>query len=780
MEGDAAGRLGHRPPVVHGVPFALGRGSPIGRDTELDLLAELVTGAGERLVTVTGPPGVGKTRLACEAAARLADDGFADAALVDLTTISDPALVLPEIGAALGLRATSEGVDILARALSGRDVLLVLDNVEHVLPAASTISAVLAACPGLRVIATGRERLNLGVEYEVRIAPLATPSPEGPASAADLTTLAAVPAVALLLERVRRFDPGFGVTPDNRAAVIEVCRLLDGLPLALELAAARLRLFSPAELARLLRDRTAELDRGPGDAPTRHRDLDTAIGWSHDLLSEVERAIFRRTAVFVGGGDLDAMNAVCAPELDRGSVVDVVGSLIDKSLLGRNADDSITTRFRMLESVRGHAAARLMAADEDTAARERHAEHFSRWASRTTDLVGTVREGDAVAELGPERGNLLVALDHALAADLGPTVVTPLACAAGVHAFTRGRFGEGAALLDAVLPSVRESPASAPLAGVHIIAGATAYARGALRAAEAHLERGIAAADAVHSPRWRAFGTAFLGHVAGAHGHPDRAAAAYRRAGALYAQEGNATGEAWTRYDLGQLSRRRSDTTGATLHLRAALDSFRRIGYRWAVACSACALGSVELRHGEVDDAAMLFDEALTTVRLLDDHLGVTQCLEGAAAIAAARGRPRAAAHLLGAAESRRVRLDAPLPVEDQADRAALDLRLTTAVGRNTRDREQDAGRRSTTVLTLAHEVLGAAPTDLASLTAREREVARLVTTGRTDRQIARALGIAERTVNVHVRHVIRKLGARGRAGVAARVATGDRETTTD
>ena len=506
----------------------------IDRSAELDRLAGLVTAAGERLITLTGPPGVGKTRLACAGAARLANDVVEEAALADLTTILDPGLILPEIRAALGLR-TDAGRDpaALARALADRAVLVVLDNVEHVLPAAPTVAALLTSCPGLRIIATGRERLNLGAEHEFPVEPLAVPPPHESESALDSAALAAVPAVALLVERVRRFDPAFAVTAGNRWAITEICRLLDGLPLAIELAAARLRLYSPAELARLLRHRCAGLDGGAGDAPARHRNLDAAIGWSHDLLSDLERGVFRRAAVFVGGADLAAMQAVCDPGSDGGAIVDVVGSLLDKSLLQRSTRGDGATEVRMLESVRDHAVARLEAAGEGAVVRDRHADHFARWAVRVEGQIGTPGEGAAVAELGSERGNLGAALEHAVAGDLGPTVVLPLGFAAGLDAFIRGRLGEAAALLDRLLPEDDGAvPPSPSLVGIYVVAGATAYARGALGRAEHLLEHGIAVADAVDAPRWRAFATAFLGHVAGAHGHPDRAAAAYRRAGA--------------------------------------------------------------------------------------------------------------------------------------------------------------------------------------------------------------------------------------------------------
>ncbi len=224
--------------------------------------------AGERLITLTGPPGVGKTRLACAGAARLANDVVEEAALADLTTIRDPELVLPEIRAALGLRAAA-GRDPAALAERSRTApsCVVLDNVEHVLPAAPTVAALLTACPGLRIIATGRERLNLGAEHEFPVEPLAVPPPHESESALDSAALAAVPAVALLVERVRRFDPAFAVTAGNRWAITEICRLLDGLPLAIELAAARLRLYSPAELARLLRHRSRGSRRRRGRRP---------------------------------------------------------------------------------------------------------------------------------------------------------------------------------------------------------------------------------------------------------------------------------------------------------------------------------------------------------------------------------------------------------------------------------------------------------------------------------------------------------------------------------
>ena len=300
----------------------------IGRDAELAALGAAITSADERLITLTGPPGVGKTRLAIAAAAAAASLFRDGVVFVDLTPVRDPDLVLPEVARALGLRDPPGRPlpDRILTAVAERDLLIVVDNMEHVLDAGPALAALLAECP-LLLACTSRERLHLRGEQEYPVAPLELPTP---GDVDDLERLAETPSISMLLHRVRGFQPDFAVTSANAAALAEICIRLDGLPLALELATARLKLFTAGELTFRLRHRMRLLTSGARDGPDRHRTLRAALTWSHDLLGPDERVLFR-PSVFVGGWTLEAAEQVCG----AADVVETTASLVDKSLVRR-------------------------------------------------------------------------------------------------------------------------------------------------------------------------------------------------------------------------------------------------------------------------------------------------------------------------------------------------------------------------------------------------------------------------------------------------------------
>lgn len=745
-------------------------GPLVGRGAERDRLTLLLGDPGCRLVTLTGPPGVGKTSLAVAAAAGASGKGFADGvAFVDLTAVRDPVLVPAEIAASLGTGAVD--ADRLAAGIADAHLLLVLDNVEHLLPAAPAITALLAACPRLHVLATSRERLHVRLEREVPVTPLALP---GPADLADLSRLAATPSVEMLVQQVRAFQPDFAVTSLNRAALAEICVRLDGLPLALELAAARLRLFNPGELLFRLRHQVGSLASDARDGPDRHRTLRAALAWSHDLLTPGERAMFRQLSVFTGGWTLAAAEHVCADPAG----IDVLSSLVDKSLVRRHGElPGDAARFGMLESLREFAADLLERADGTEAALAAHARYFAGLATAIDARIGTVEERSAIEEVGLEVGNLRAALAHCLAA--GRTAdALPLAAALGWYAWTRGQLGSGQATVEAAITAAADlaDPPEDALAGALFMAGAIAFARGDLDGAEHRLQRSLAIAGRIGSLRRTAVGTAFLGHLARARGHHDDAVAHHELAGRLHGELGNAPGVAWSRYDLGLMARRRRDADQAAAALREALAAFRRLEYAWAIGCCAWALATVDLSRGRLQDAADLLTEALDAFEAAMDGRGVAQCLEAVAAVACEHSSFRASARLLGAAAALRERLAAPLPEEEHDVHWAVGRRVRLALGNDVAERlERDGtGMPSAAAVATARDVLGGArpvPLPAGALTPREHEVARWVRQGRTNRQIGRALGITEKTAEVHVHNILRKLGASSRAEIAAWVA---------
>ena len=754
--------------------------SLIGRHAELAPLVATFADPDARLLTLTGPPGVGKTRLALAVAAEAAPR-FADGVVfVDLAPVQDPGLVLGQVARALGL-PDAPGGRVSARvidALVDKEVLLVVDNCEQVLAAGLDLTEPLRACPGVRLLVTSRERLHLAAEREFPVGPLAVPRSD---DVADLDRLVAVPAVAMLVARVRCVQPAFAVTAANAQAVTEICQRLDGLPLALELAAARAKLFTPAELADRLRDRMAVLTTNTRDAPARHRTLRAALEWSYDLLAEHERTLFRKLSAFVGAWTLDAAEQVCG---DRDTdVLDVVGSLLDKSLVRRPTQGGVT-EFVLLESLRQYAA-ELLAADGDAGAtRDRHAVHFTEAAVAMEAAIGLPAESDWWSGASAsEEANFLSAWEHSLAeGQLGRAL--HLAAALGWHSFFRGHLGTGRARLDRTLQAAADAPPDDALAAAAVAAGVLAWTVGEVGAARIHLQSGLAISENGRDRRRTAVASSFLGHIARTEGRFADAAAHHRRAAELYREIRSVSGYAWTRYDLGLLALRSGDRAAAVRELTDGLALFRRLDYGWAIGRCAWALAMARLHDRALDEAGALLVEALDRHRAVGDTRGLAQCLEAAGGVLGARGRGDAGARLLGAAAECRQRLAAPLPDEDRADHDAAFHAVRRDIGPDAAEQAFAEGRglRPDEAADLARTALdepgpAAPPTTPdaprraavrpGGLTRREAQVADLVAAGRTNRQIARALTISEKTVEVHVHNVIAKLGAQSRTEVA-------------
>jgi predicted ATPase/DNA-binding CsgD family transcriptional regulator len=753
----------------------------VGRDGEVAAVSGMLANARARLVTLTGPPGIGKTRLAVACASAYAERSGYAVVFVDLAPVRDPALVMVELAQAVGTEPRG-GADLtgqLAGALGNEERLVVLDNFEHLLAAAPDVGQVLAACPRLRVLATSRERLRLSAEQEFPVPPLAMPAS---ADVADLGCLAANPSVALLLDRARRTSPGFDLTSANAPLLASACVRLEGLPLAIELAAARLKVLTPGELVSRLGSRMEVLAGSTRDVPARQRALRSAIAWSHDLLDPTERALFRRLSVFVGGWTLADADRVCAVSAD--DVLTVVESLLDKSLIRRLPGDEETAEFSMLESLREYAAEQLASHDEAEETRARHAAYYVGLAAQFEASIGLPEERTWVVRAGRHHADLRVALDYCLGAGQDACALS-LAAALGWYHYTRGDLGHGRALVDAVLPPTADRYDTAAmsddvmadgLARVLIPAGILAWATGDAGRAQDLLLQALEHSQGRDDMRRAAIACAFLGHVARAGGEWDASADWHRRAEARFRAGSNTQGEAWARYDLGLLARDRGDLDSAAELLRASLRDFRELDYPWAVAWSEWGLGTTLSAQGRLDEAGPLLAEALRIYTEANDPRGVAQCLEALAYVASEQAHYEAAARLTGAAWALRGRVAARLPDTEQARHSAVERALVGALGPQDADRLVHAGRtmpaQQATDLAIA-VASGAAPGDpdrphQVPLTPRERQVAALVASGRTNRQIGRVLGISEKTAEVHLHHVMSKLDARSRAEVAA------------
>ena len=381
----------------------------IGRQRELARIRELLLSSRVRLLTLVGPGGTGKTRLGIAAAGAVANAFPSGVIFVDLTTAPAAPDVVPTIARALGLRDVGSHVrvDRLARHLSTRELLLVLDNFEHVLGAAPQVAELLTTCPGLKILVTSRAALHLRWEQELPVEPLDVPDASRHPLAASIK---GVPSVALFVQRAQSARPDFALTDQNAAAVAAVCRQLDGLPLAIELAAVRTKLLSPQALLQRLDRRLAMLTSGPRESPPRLQTLRSAIAWSYDLLAPAEQALFRQLAVFVGGFSPSLAEAVCRRNDTSGSVLDSIGSLVDKSLLRVQEQPDSEPRFSMLDTLREYARERLVAASEGDELQERHAQVFLQLAEEAEPhLVSSARDA-WMRPLESEYDNLRAAL----------------------------------------------------------------------------------------------------------------------------------------------------------------------------------------------------------------------------------------------------------------------------------------------------------------------------------------------------------------------------------
>jgi predicted ATPase len=659
--------------------------SLVDRSDELALVLGLLRDPAVRLVTLSGPGGIGKTRLALAAAAALV--GERDAVWwVDLAAVGDVAEVPQAVARAVGVAAEGRRplLDLVADRLAGRSCLLVLDNAEHVLGATAELGGLLARCPASQLLVTSRSLLRLHGEHDVPLGPLAVPGP-GDASAASVGATAAV---QLFTDRARRDDPAFAVTERSAGALAEVVRRLDGLPLALELVAARIRTLPPTVLVRRL-DTALDLATADVDTPDRQRTLRDTIAWSHDLLAEPERTLFARLSVCAGGCTLETAEAIGSVDGDV-DVLEALSSLIRHSLVTSDDAGAGEPRFRMLQLVRAFAVERLAERGEESPTRERLAVHLAAFSAAAGEGLLGPEHGLWTARLDAESTDLLAALRWAVGADRADLAVG-LAAPLARWWWARGRLVDMGEIADATagLPS---AAGLKPAQSSRLLwaRGATRIASGRAAEAAGLFEELLAAAREADDP-W------LLGHaLTGAAmtrpaDDPALPALLTEAVGALR-RGGDTWSVAYALVPLGHVSLLTGDVPAAVAVHEEALGLARGIGDDHLVATLLDQLALDALLAGDAPGARRRLTESAGVYRLVRDQEGLAYCLDGLAALCLLQGDPAMAARLSGAATAARAAIGVTVWPMLRSLADGFDDAVRAALGDEADRRERAAG----------------------------------------------------------------------------------------
>ncbi len=688
----------------------------VGREKEVAAATELLLRQDVRLVTVTGPGGIGKTRLAVQVACGLAERFPGGTHFVSLSTLNDPDLIPSAIIQTLGIREAGgqSPIKTLKKKLqnsSGVPMLLLLDNFEQLVQAASIVAEILVAGPDLKILVTSRSALHVYGEHEFPVPPLAVPD----SRSESVEALSKCPAVALFVQRALAAKPDFELNRGNASAITEICARLDGLPLAIELAAARVKVLSPSAMRTRLARRLQLLTGGAQDLPQRQQTLRAAMDWSYDLLSAAEQTLFRRLSAFVGGCNLEGAEAVCDAKGDLAlDLLDGMASMVDKSLVQKFEQAQDESRFAMLETIREYAVEKLRASGEEALTRRAHAayclvlaeevsdqsgpddtkwlERFAlehdnfraglEWLTETGDAEWGLRLGAALFRFWEMREHLAEGRDRLgkllkLAGAAAPTKTRARALfAAGVLAVEQGDYAAADALLRENLHIARRLDDKQ---GVAVSLNALAVIerdRGEILGAHSLLEESLALWRELGDQKAVARCLSNLANVAKLQGDNVRARSLYAECLSIFRELGDPTGVAWSMNYLGDLARDQGDSAAARALYEDGLAIFREVDDRWGIAGTLADLGSLAREEGDYVKAHSMYRESIRLFQELDHKRGVARLLECFACSEAAQLNAERSLILAGAAAALRQNIGAPLTA---AEKGKLEISLRAA-----------------------------------------------------------------------------------------------------
>ena len=764
-QAEPAPRTPKRPP--HNLPLELS--SFVGREKELAEVERLLEET--RLLTLTGSGGCGKTRLALAAAAELVE-GYEDGVwVVELAPLADPALVPQVVASTLGVREQPGRslTEALSYYLRTRKVLLVLDNCEHLIDACAELAeALLHSCPELRILATSREALGITGEVAWPVPSLSLPDLR---RLPDIESLTRYESARLFVERAAAVKPSFALTAQNAPSVAQICYRLDGIPLALELAAARAKVLPVEEIANRLDDCFRLLSAGSRTAMPRHRTLHATMDWSHELLPEEEQILFRRLSVFAGGFTLDAAESVCAGEgLERDAVLDLLSHLVDKSLV-RMREESGEARYRLLETIRQYGREKLSGSGEAERFRERHAGYYLALAEAAEPELKGAWQVAWLERFEQEHDNLRAAISWSLERS-NLQDAARLGWALWLFWWIRGHFAEGRRPMDQALLGEGNAamPASARAQALYV-AGTMACGQGDHRSAEPLLDESATLFRELGDRRGVAYALGSAAVLAITQERYERGIVYSEEATDLFLEVGDKWGAAPMLgcSAVGWLNRGEHGRAKSLAERGLAL--CRETGDKHGTSIALNTLAGVAQAERNYERARDLFEEGLTVSAELGNQADVVHCLAGLASIAAAEGTIVRAACLWGAAEALFEKIEAVYAYVPDRSLHRSQVTARSLIEEAAWEAAWAEGRTMSPEQAIAYALDHSATPETASpetypagLSAREADVLRLIATGLTNAEVAEKLFLSSRTVEWHLSSIYRKLGLHSRS----------------